>query len=347
MKCLFLYTEIAGYTEACLTALSAKVDEILLIRWPVNNEAPFTFNLPENVHTYVRTSFTDEALLKKVLDFNPQITFVSGWIDKGYLKIAKTLKKTNPVVVGFDNQWTGGLKQRLAGWLSPFLIKKYFTHAWIPGEPQYKFARKLGFSKKHILQGVYAADTALFEQYESEIRQQKQVEKPLRFLYVGRYVEWKGVKEMWSAFESIEDKKGWEFWCAGTGELYDQKPEIDGLKHLGFLQPESLSKVIEQTTVFILPSKFEPWAVTIQEYAAAGFPIVCSSAVGASTAFLEHNKNGWLLPEVTTNTIQTVMKQIIAEPYERLQEMGQLSMQKAKLNSPEIWANKLINIIKA
>ena len=43
-RILFLYTEIAGYTVACLNELRKSEVEIFLIRWSVNKEAPFYFN---------------------------------------------------------------------------------------------------------------------------------------------------------------------------------------------------------------------------------------------------------------------------------------------------------------
>ena len=45
--------------------------------------------------------------------------------------------------------------------------------------------------------------------------------------------------------------------------------------------------------VFVLPSIYEPWALVLQEFAAAGLPILCSSICGASPHFVINNYNGY------------------------------------------------------
>ena len=346
IKVLFLYTELAGYTIACLKALSGMNVDIHLVRWPVNKEAPFDFVFPENCAVYERNAFDDATLLNKVLDINPDIVYCSGWVDKGYLKACKAIKdQDKPVIVGFDNQWTGSLKQYLAGILSPFYIKKYFNYAWIPGEPQYKFAKHLGFKDSNILKGVYAADTGRFDTFFHTHKEFKSRQLPHRFLYVGRYVDWKGLDEMWKAFDSLEDKKGWELWCAGTGEGFDSRPEIEGVRHIGFVQPEALGDIIKQTSVFVLPSRFEPWGVVLHEYAMAGYPILSTSEVGASSAFLEEGVNGWYLKKENVQSIKEAMQRIIDQSDEDLIRMGEESRNLALKITPESWAKTLLSIV--
>ena len=41
-KIVFLYSEVAGYFLACAKEL-ANSAEVLIVRWPVNSEAPFQF----------------------------------------------------------------------------------------------------------------------------------------------------------------------------------------------------------------------------------------------------------------------------------------------------------------
>lgn len=344
MKFLFLYTELAGYTLACVKALEKYADEILIVRYPVNNEAPFSFDFSDSTVVLDRSKLSFEDLNTRCQTFNPDVVYVSGWIDKEYLKVCKDLKLSRPVVVGFDNQWNGGMKQRLAGTFSQFFVKKYFTHAWVPGQPQLKFAQQLGFKEDRILTGVYAADVDLFKSYYEKVKAQKEETLPHRFLYIGRYVEWKGVNEMWEAFSNIQDKKGWELICAGTGELYDKRPERRGIKHLGFIQPAELQEVISKTSVFILPSKFEPWGVAVQEYAAAGFPLICSRFVGASSEFVREKENGWLLNQITIKEIQRVMERAISTSDDELRIMGNKSRQLASYATPESWAQELINL---
>ncbi len=97
-KVVFLYTEIAGYFLACVEELSKSAD-VLIVRWPVNKEAPFNFSEQSSVKIIDRKEYTDEILTGLIHDFNPDILVCSGWLDKGYLKIAKSFHKKIPVVV--------------------------------------------------------------------------------------------------------------------------------------------------------------------------------------------------------------------------------------------------------
>ena len=213
-KIVFLYSEVAGYFLASVEALAKKAD-VLIIRWEVNKEAPFEFVIPKGVEVIVKTDLILSDLAKKIHDFKPDLIVCSGWMDKDYLRIVKSFKKKIPTVLTLDNHWTGSIKQRVAGWLSPFIFKNKFTHAWVPGKPQKVFAEKLGFKGK-TLQGFYCADVNL---YDSIFNKQNPVFKK-QFLYVGRYVKYKGIFEMWKAFIEIQNEtpNDWEMLCIGTGE---------------------------------------------------------------------------------------------------------------------------------
>ena len=56
MTVLFLYTEIADYFIKCCETLS-KNNEVHIIRWPVNKEAPFVFSFSEKLKVYDKNKF--------------------------------------------------------------------------------------------------------------------------------------------------------------------------------------------------------------------------------------------------------------------------------------------------
>ena len=47
------------------------------------------------------------------------------------------------------------------------------------------------------------------------------------------------------------------------------------------MQPEDLLAFMSTGKAFVLPSTFEPWGVAVHEFAAAGYPLILSDAVGA------------------------------------------------------------------
>lgn len=345
MKFVFLYTEIAEYFLACCNEL-VKYGEVHVVRWPVNKEAPFQFRFNQQLKVYSKQEYTTDGLAELVKNIDPDVIVCSGWIDKDYLKITKGYFNKIPTVMTCDTHWKGTLKQRLATIISRFTLLNIFSHAWVPGQTQKQYALKLGFTSKRIETGFYSCDLDYFESIYQQQKDQKAIGLPKRFLYVGRYYEFKGIKELWQAFMDLQAEypNEWELWCLGTGDVEPvQHPKI---KHFGFVQPKDIATYTAQTGVFILPSRFEPWGVVVHEFAASGFPLLLSHEIGAAEQFLQEGKNGFLFKAGDSKTIQAALLKIIKANQEQLVEMAKTSNELSKTISPEKWANTLLNVTK-
>lgn len=342
---VFLYTEIATYFTACCDELQNHAN-VHVIRYPINKEAPFTFDSSFNsVKYYERKGLDFESLKNLVTDINPDAIFCSGWIDKDYLKICSIYKKKIPTVLCMDTKWKGTMKQRVATFVSPFVLKSNFSHAWVPGEQQKNYAKKLWFKDQEISLGYYCADTTFFSNLFLENKEKKLSHFPKRFIYVGRYYDFKGITDMWTAFIQLQNETSndWELWCLGTGDIEPiNHPKI---KHFGFVQPSELGKYIAETGVFVLPSRFEPWAVVVHEYAAAGFPMILSSEVGAADTFLKEGENGHLFEAANITDLKEKLKSIVALSDESLNLMSKKSVELAGALTTEKWARTALTII--
>lgn len=346
-KLLILYTELAGYTLACLDQFCRTYPsvEIHLVRWPVNQEAPFDFRFSSSVRIYNRRDYDRQSLFALANELQPDAILCSGWIDKDYVRICREWNSRIPVILVMDNKWLGTWKQRLAQLVSRFSILKGFRYAWVPGDSQKQYARRLGFPEQNIRTGFYSADLSFFEKQFEEAAPVKKEKFPHRFIYAGRYYDFKGVQELWDAFVSLKNENinDWELWCLGTGDI--PPAEHPAIRHFGFVQPADLPPVLRDTGVFILPSRIEPWGVVVHEFAAAGFPMLLSRNVGASDAFLAEGKNGFSFDTNDPASIRTAMKSVIALSDEQLFRMGELSRELARKISPEQWAKTLYELI--
>lgn len=343
MRVLFLYTELADYFLKCCEVLS-KQAEVSIIRWPVNKEAPFQFQYSDKIKVYDKEKFQFHELLGLADKINPEIIICSGWIDKEYLKIARQYFGKIPTVLTCDTHWRGDLKQYLAIVLSRFFLLNTFSHAWVPGQPQKKYVQKLGFKHHRIYEGFYSCDLPKFNFLFQKQIIQKQISFPKRILFVGRYYDFKGIKELWDAFIQLQQENAydWELWCLGAGDIAAiEHPKI---KHFGFVQPKDLEPILAQCGIFVLPSRFEPWGVVVHEYAAAGFPLILSNAVGAAEAFLKESENGFIFSSNSTSELKKALKKVMNLNTKELLLMAQRSHELAQTNSPEIWANKVKKI---
>lgn len=336
MTVLFLYTELADYFLKCCEELSRDC-QVHIVRWPVNKEAPFEFKIHPNLHIYDKPQYTYPQLLQLVQEIKPDLITCSGWVDKDYLKIVKQHFGKIPTVLTFDTHWRGDLKQQIAKRLSPFTLLRRFSHAWVPGLIQKTYALKLGFKAEHIYTGFYCCNLPAFNNMFLNQRPLKKLALPKVFLYVGRYYDFKGITDLWEAFISLqkETPNEWELWCLGQGSIAPvSHPKI---KHFGFVQPHDLEPILQKAGVFVLPSRFEPWAVVVQEYAAAGFPLLLSKEVGAAETFLEEGKNGFSFASGNPEDLKKQLKKIINSDPNDLLLMSETSHRLAQTIKQQNW----------
>ena len=343
MTVLFLYTELADYFLKCCEELS-KSASVHIIRWPVNKEAPFEFQFSDKIKIYDKQKYSFEQLQSLVTEINPGLIVCSGWVDKDYLKLIKPYANKIPTVMSCDTHWRGDFKQQMARVLSRIFLLKRFSHGWVPGEIQKKYLEKLGFASKKIYTGFYCCDLDRFNAVYESNKESKNSKFPKVFLYVGRYYEFKGIRDLWDAFIELQNEAAndWELWCLGNGSIEPiHHPKI---KHFGFVQPNNLAEIIQKSGVFVLPSRFEPWGVVVQEYAAAGFPLLVSEAVGAKEAFVQDTNNGYVFNAGNVKAIKEQLKKFVKIDSKELNLMGTNSHALAQKINKQQWANTLIQI---
>jgi glycosyltransferase involved in cell wall biosynthesis len=341
-KIAFLYSELAGYFVACVNELSKSAD-VLVFRWPVNDEAPFLFEINDTIQIVEKNEGDYDELQKKLATFTPDIVVCSGWMDKEYLKLVQTLPKSCKKIIALDNHWKGSLRQRIGAFISPFYIKRIFDLAWVPGTPQAIFAKKMGF-KESIIDGFYCANTPFFNRRFEKTFDQKKKQFPKRFLYAARYVKQKGIFDLWEAFKLLQNEhpNDWELWCIGTGIEFENRIEHPQIKHFGFVQPADIETIVRDTGVYVLPSIVEPWGVSTQEFAICGYPLILSSEIGASELFL--GENGKSFPASDVDALKDAMLEFVKMEHTELIKMGEISHQKGMAYTTTDWVNKILGI---
>lgn len=340
MKILILYSELAGYTIACLDRLMQEPDlQVKLVRWPVNREAPFEFRFSQGLEVLDRSQLTQAELDQVVKDFAPDGIFVSGWMDKGYLKALAHKPAGSPVICGLDNQWRGDLRQRVGTLLSPWLVRRHFDYVWGAGPRQADYARRLGFDDAHVRQGYYSADVPRFTALQADLGTE-----PRTLLYVGRIMAHKGMAELVEAFLRL-DAPRWQLKLVGKPDGSVSLPDHPRLIHQDFVQPDELPGLMAEATAFILPSREEPWGVALHEAAAVGLPLIASDACGSGDAFIEPGNNGLVFQAGDADSLAQALQQLFAQEIDTLKAWGQRSRQLAQQITPETWTQTLLSMI--
>ena len=345
LNILFLYTELAGYFVGCLNFLSENYPvSIKLVHWPINDEAPFDFEFHQNIEVINKGNLSDNELLDLTKKIDPKIVFVSGWVDKSYRKIAALERKKGvPVILGNDNPWKGNWRQRIACLISSFYLKPYYSHTWVPGKRQQKFARNLNFPEKNILLGFYSADVELFKKDQN---QKRNLSKTI--LYAGRFLDWKGVNELYQSFLELknESSNDWKLLMIGRGPLKSLlEPKAD-IEIQDFIQPSELRKIMQNVGAFCLPSYEEHWGVAVHEAAAAGCPLLVSDGVGAGDAFVKNGFNGFVFTAKNKPALKEALKKFINSSEESREAMSKNSIKMAEKITPELWSTTLMSLSK-
>jgi len=344
-KVLILYSELAGYTVNCFNqfVIDNENSEIHVIRWSLNMEAPFVFSFEENIIVQDKNEIDISTYIDKI---TPSVIICSGWFDKEYLAAIKKYKNI-PSVLMFDNYWENSLKQKIGKFIIPFKIKPLFDLCWLPGQIQKEYALMLGFKESQIYLGFYATDLTSFNEAFVNNLESKSLNYPKRFLYVGRYLTLKGVEDLWQAFIQFAKKnQEWELHCVGTGELFDSKVEHPKIVHHGFLQPEELPELVKKSGALVMPSHYDHWGMAVQEFAAAGLPLICSDTVGANCAFLQEERNGYIFKAKNVNDLETSMHKIALLSSKKLLKFGKFSNSLSGLYDIHTWSNKLGEILE-
>jgi glycosyltransferase involved in cell wall biosynthesis len=346
-RILFLAAYVQPFLLAGIKMLINKYDaEVLVVCRRPSDIAPNQFF----EHPRVRFLFKEDNVAdieKSISDFDPHIVWAAGWMDKDYLDWTKRFKNQGRhTIMAMDSQWFGTLRQHVNVLLSPFRLKPVYDYTWVPGPSQRLYARKLGFSDTHILEGLLTPDVTLFAKAYNDNREVKANNYPKIFLYIGELSSQK-FETLLQAFTSLSENElqGWKLIVVGKGAMENnalmKSPHID---YRGFMQQPELVNVYKETGVFCLTSTSEAWGVVIQESAAAGMPLIVSKQCGAHYAMLRDGQNGFLCDGASVVDIQDKIKRIIALPSSELLKMGEKSHQLGIATNPEMWAKTLMSV---
>ena len=142
----------------------------------------------------------------------------------------------------------------------------------------------------------------------------------LNFIFVGRLVEEKGVKELLSAFLRLRDENGERvrLTILGSGPLYDYVKSFSGsgIVAPGFVVEEVLDDYMKNSNVFVLPSYHEGFPLSFLEAGARGIvPIVTASS--AIPSFFESDVECIFVFPEDVESLYSAMKSIIEDPAKR------------------------------
>lgn len=150
----------------------------------------------------------------------------------------------------------------------------------------------------------------------------------IRFLFVGRIMQEKGIDELFDAAKRIKrEYDNVEFDVVG---MYEDNYEetVNRLVDDGIINfygyQQDVKPFVKQSHCFVLPSWHEGMANTNLECGAMGRPIITSNIHGCLEAVVD-GKTGYLVEKKNANDLYEKIKRFIELPYDEKVKMGQAS----------------------
>lgn len=342
LRVVFCWSELPAYMPACWRALVRRGVEVHVLhprqlyvgKENLIHAEPLMAGLSHDMFSPDRPRL-GAWLVDAVAAQQPDVVVHCGWIFKPYRHLAEALSLAQvPMVLGMDSPWRGTLPQRLAFVrLGRFMRRMRLVVT--AGDRSGEYARRIGAPARRIRHGYYGFDGAQL----AGLAERRPRDWPRQFLFVGRYVDQKDLPMLVRAYGAYRAQvtDPWGLTCCGRGPEGRHLQGVAGVTDLGYLQPPDLPGVFERHGAFVLASHFEPWGVVIAEAAAAGLPVICTSACGASVDLVRNYYNGIIIAPSDSRGLTEAM--LWMHHHEReLREMGHRGRALADAYTAESWA---------
>lgn len=284
MAVLWVWSAVSGYMAACWRALARTGRaRFAVVAAPNNNATAFDPEIMEGIGWVRRPQgFLDRVRLVRGLIESrmPSAVVLGGWADRAYLwALTGKAARDVAVILCMDTPWHGTARQQNARFAVRWALPR-IDSVVVRGERAAQYARRLalGAPVHTPLHGIE------LEPLEKAAAIRGGGTWPTAFLFLGRYVREKGLEVLLEAYASYraDVENPWPLLTCGKGPLEGLLAGTEGVKNLGFKQPNELPDILAKAGIFVLPSLIDHWGVALAEACGAGLPVIATSACGST-----------------------------------------------------------------
>jgi glycosyltransferase involved in cell wall biosynthesis len=193
----------------------------------------------------------------------------------------------------------------------------------------------------------YAVDNEYFQRRSEEARQpREELRKELDLdptrpviLFASKLQSRKRCADLLEAYKNLAPGPGIEphpyLVIVGDGEeraaLEKQATEtgFSGIRFCGFRNQSELPGFFDIATVFVLPSRHEPWGLIVNEVMNAGRAVIVSDDVGCQPDLITDGVEGCVFPVGDVGALTAALRRVLATP-ETAAEMGQRGLERIR-----------------
>ena len=271
---------------------------------------------PENGCAFpgaVYHELTVPGIRRRVLEeldrLDPDVVFAPATpFPEGMAAIAWRVRRGRRGVL-MDDAWEGSDPRGWSTRLAKRLLHRNVDAAFVPAASHLAYYARLGFPPERVFFGVDAVDDVAFAAWAEAARGDAARRRAALglpehfFLAVGRFLPRKGLETLLEAYRRFRAHPGappWGLALVGDGPL---RGELAGraadLPDVAFAGPRfgaELGACYGLAEALVVPSLSDPWALVVNEGAAAGLPLLVSRGCGAAGTLVREAENGWSFP---------------------------------------------------
>jgi glycosyltransferase involved in cell wall biosynthesis len=240
--------------------------------------------------------------INKIIDKNTDIIWLHGiknWYNLCIIFIAKIFKKK--IFIRDEANHFSKKRSYLNKVFNYFFYKfiDNFIDVYLAiGSQNKKYYLDNNIENKKIVIVPYTVDNNFFNK-----KKKFKNNKKLTYIFAAKLIKKKGANILLEAINILNHNKKFnynsEFLIIGDGYMkyslhdYAKINNLKNVKFIPFQNQKQLSEFYQKSDVFIIPSLFEPWGLTVNEAMAAENAIISSSAVASSYDLISNNVNGY------------------------------------------------------
>ncbi|MCU1323114.1 MAG: glycosyl transferase group 1 [Acidobacteriaceae bacterium] len=109
------------------------------------------------------------------------------------------------------------------------------------------------------------------------------------------------------------------------GQLESAAAGLEGVRFCGFRNQSELPRFFDLATVFVLPSRHEPWGLIVNEVMNAGKAVIVTDDVGAHPDLITDGVEGFVYPVGDVAALQEALRKLVETPG-LAEQMGQAGL---------------------
>lgn len=233
------------------------------------------------------------SILKKIKFLISVLNSYDGFIFNGYINkefiilFIFNLYYKKPIGIDSDTSYSivkNPFKNILKWIYLNFIFRRKFIFGLAGGtKGHFELFSNYGMQSSRIFLMPMMVDNSKFKNSEYL----NKPKKPFKFLYVGRFVEHKNILLLLQAFTKVSQNiSDVRLFLVGSGpkmgDYQEHFKDQNKILFFGKLFKEDLYLLYKECHVLILPSKYEPWGLVVNEALSAGLPVIASNMVGAA-----------------------------------------------------------------